>query len=129
MAGAMGVKFLAQGNNSSRKVPAENRTRAPGLEPHDYQTDAQTTGLLLPPIPYAYGICSIPYAYFAHTRMGYPICVYILVRDAHKYAYGMPIRIWDDIFTEVLSYYKRLNVAYNSSIEVQTHQNQHNPSE
>ena len=49
MAEAMGVKFLAQGNNSSRKVPAENRTRAPGLEPHDYQTDAQTTGLLLPP--------------------------------------------------------------------------------
>jgi len=33
------------------------------------------------------------------------------------------IRVWDDIFTEVISYYKHLNLAQNSSIEVQTHRN------
>ena len=46
---ASGVKFLAQGNNRSRKVPAGNRTWAPSLESHDYQADALATGLLLPP--------------------------------------------------------------------------------
>ena len=61
-----------------------------------------------------------------------PICVFfsyaygishmrILVRDAYTGAYGMPIRVWDEIFTEVLSYYKRLNLAQNSSTEVQTY--------
>ena len=50
-------------------------------------------------------------------------CMRILVKDAYTlmgcpYSYGM-IRI----FTEVLSYYKRLNLAHNSSIEVQTHRN------
>ena len=48
MAGAIGVKCFAQGNNSSRKVPAGNQTRAPSLEPHDYQADALVTALLLP---------------------------------------------------------------------------------
>jgi len=47
MAGAMGVKFLAQGINSSRKVPAGNQTWAPSLEPYNYQADAMVTGLLL----------------------------------------------------------------------------------
>ena len=64
--------------------------------------------------------CSIPYVYlpirvwdipYAYTRMGC-LCTY-----------GMPIRVQDDIFTEVLSYYKRLNLVHNSSIEVQTHRN------
>ena len=31
---AIGLKFLAQGNHSSRKVPAENRTQASSLESH-----------------------------------------------------------------------------------------------
>jgi len=46
---AKDAKFLAHGNNSSRKVPARNRTQAPNLEPHNYQADAQSTGLLMPP--------------------------------------------------------------------------------
>ena len=40
------VKFLAQGNTAA----AGNRTRAPNLEPHDYQAGALPTELLLPPI-------------------------------------------------------------------------------
>ena len=35
----------------------------------------------------------------------------------------MRILVRDDIFIEVLSYYKRLNLAHNSSVEVQTHLN------
>ena len=53
------------------------------------------------PIPLIVAVLLIPYAYFAHTHMGYPY----------------------DIFTEVLSYYKRLDLAHYSSIEVQTHRN------
>ena len=63
-------------------------------------------------IYFDYYYCSVPYAYFARTRMGYPICVY---------SYRMPIRVWDDIFIEFLSYYKCSNLAQNSSIEVQTY--------
>ena len=44
MAGAR-VKFLAQGNTAA----AENRTRAPNLERHDWQAGALPTELLLPP--------------------------------------------------------------------------------
>jgi len=50
MAEEMEVRFLAQGNNSNREIPAGNQTRTPSVEPHNYQADAQTTGLLLPPI-------------------------------------------------------------------------------
>ena len=42
----MGIKFLTQENNSSRGVPARNRTQAQGLELHDYQADTQTAGLI-----------------------------------------------------------------------------------
>jgi len=66
-----------------------------------------------------------PLAVLSHMRIlpvGYPIS-YVYTCTGCLYAYGMPIRIWDDIFTEVLSYYKRLNLAHNSSIEVQTHRN------
>ena len=55
-----------------------------------------------------------PVCVFAHTRMGYPICIY---------SYGMPIRVWDDIFTKALSYYKHLNLSHNRFIEVKTHRN------
>ena len=32
--------------------------------------------------------CCVPHAYFAHTRMGYPIRVY---------SYGVPVSVWDDV--------------------------------
>ena len=37
--------------------------------------------------------------------------------------YGMPVCVWDDIFTEFLFCYKHLNLAQKSFIEVQTRQN------
>jgi len=43
---AIGAKFLAQGNKS-RKTPSRNQAWVPNVEPHVYQADAQTTGLLL----------------------------------------------------------------------------------
>jgi len=36
-------------------------------------------------------ICSVPYEYLAHTRMGNPIRVRVIFRD--PYAYGLPVRV------------------------------------
>ena len=39
-----------------------------------------------------------------------PVCVFC------PYAYGMPVRVWDDKLTEALSCYTRLNLSTNSFV-------------
>ena len=73
----------------------------------------------------------IPYFHYIYVYMFCPVCIFCpcaygishnaYTRTGCLYAYGMPIRVWDGIFTEVLFYYKRLNLAQNSFIEVQTY--------
>ena len=40
-------------------------------------------------------LCSVPYRYSAHTRMGCPICIWAAhTRTGSPYAYGLPVRVW-----------------------------------